>query len=412
MAVFKYESSGKNGKSAGILTANDRKEAEQMLRQSGKTILHLTQVSQAVEDSPWFNLKERPPWEKTVASLWVTKAQTEIFLRQLNAMLAGGVPILSALQTLAGQNRYFLARALFCAANKLKAGRSLSDAFSTELPFLGKIIIGMIAAGELNGDIDRMCDYGAELIADSRALRYKIIQALAYPCIVVLALIGVVTFLVYKVIPEIVSFLATKQGQLPPITLYLMNAIHFIQENGTLLLASPLILFALFWGLRLWTVSRPYIDQMLLSLPVFGKVLRAVSNVLFCRILGMLLRSGINIISAMEYAENAQPNKYYGNQLREIRDLIALGHPLSTGLRVSALRRFVPMAESMVVVGENTGRVDDGLLRVAAFCEEDLKRRIAFLSLMVEPALFLVVGGIVGFVYIAFFMALMSASQT
>lgn len=411
MAVFKYQTRKSTGKIAGILTAENRQEAEQTLRRRGETILKLQQVSESVEDSPFYNLKSRSLLEKRIASLKISRASQELFLRQLSALLSGGVPILTALRTIALQLPYFLSRALFCTANKLCEGHPLSEVLKSEMPFLGQIIIGMIAAGEVNGDIDRMCEHASELIARGRELRSRIIQALTYPVVVILVLIGVVAFLIYKVIPQITVFLEGRSAKLPPITQYLVDTIAFLQENGLYILIIPLGLGLIIILLKMIPATAIYVDFMMLRLPLIGKIFQSSANVLFCRILGTLLRSGINIISAMEHTENALSNRYYSNQLRYIRSLIALGHPLSTGLRVSSINRFVPLAESMVIVGEQTGRVDDGLLKVAEFSEEELSRRINFLSKLVEPALFIVVGGIVGFVYIAFFMALISASQ-
>jgi type IV pilus assembly protein PilC len=131
---------------------------------------------------------------------------------------------------------------------------------------------------------------------------------------------------------------------------------------------------------------------------------------LWCRTLGILLKSGINIITAMDYTAAALNNWFYRSELNEMKDVISQGHPLSTALRVSRLDALVPFADSMLAVGESTGRVDDCLLKVAEFSDKDLQRRITFMSKMIEPVLFFIVGGIVGFVYIAFFMGLMAAS--
>lgn len=411
MAVFKFVTRTAKGRSDGILTADNRKEAEVTLRRRGETILKLTQVSEAVEDSPYYNLKVRPQFEKQIASLLIPKAQQEIFLRQFAALLSGGVPILTALRTVALQSAFLLSRALFCTANKLCEGHALSGVLREELPFLGQIVIGMIAAGEVNGDIDQMCESGADLIARGRELRGRVIQAMAYPVIVILVMIGVVIFLITSVIPKIQQFLSTRAVALPPITQLLVDTIDFLQANWIPIVVSPIALAALIVILKWIPQTRVGVDYLFLRIPVIGRVFQASANVLFCRILGTLLKSGINIISAMDSTESAQSNAFYAKQLRYIRDLVALGHPLSTGLRVSLIHKFMPLAESMVVVGEQTGRVDDGLLKVAEFNEDELNRRINLLSKLVEPALFIIVGGIVGFVYIAFFMAMVSASS-
>ena len=410
MAVFKYIVRNKTEKDKGILTAFDRKEAEQILRNRHVTILKLETVSSAVTDSPFFNLRERPVFEKKYAWILIGGSKIEQSLQQLAAMLSAGVPILNALQTVAAQCPHYLKRAYFCVANKLHDGQALTETLRAEMPFLGQIVIGLIAAGEANGDIDKMCVYSADLISKRRAIKGQILQAMAYPTVVILLTIGIVCFLMWKVIPKIMKFLENRSAKLPSITQSLVDVSHFLQDYGLYLLFAPLVIAIAIVLLRRNEDTGVYVDRMALYLPLLGKAFRASANALWCRTLGILLESGINIISALEFTEKSLSNLFYKKELNELKNVISRGHPLSTGLRVSEINRFAPLADSMILVGEKTGRIDESLLKVAQFSEKDLQRRIALLTKMIEPALFVVVGGIVGFVYIAFFMGLMAAS--
>lgn len=411
MAVFKYTAANEEGvKERGILTAENREGAETILRERRRVIVRIEQIRSSSAESPHYQVTARPAWEKKYAGVLIGSGKIELALDQLAAMLEGGVPILDSLQTVAAQSGRLLARALFCVANRLQSGRPLTETLREEMPYLGNIVIGMIAAGEANGDIDRMCAYSAELLARKRKLRGQVLQALSYPALVICATIGIVTFLMTKVIPKIMKFLSGRSAQLPPITQLLVDVTTFLQHNGIYLILTPVALIVAVILLRRSPATGCCVDRLGLRLPVVGKVLCASSNMLWCRTLGILLRSGINIIPALDYTRDALNNLFYRRELDEIKALIAQGHPLSTALRVSELKKYIPLADAMLVVGENTGRMDSGLLKVAEFSDADLERRIAFLAKMIEPALFVVVGGIVGFVYIAFFMGLMAAS--
>lgn len=411
--VFKYMAARQQGgKDRGIITADNLETAEKILREQNLTILKIESVQSSVTDSPFFNLKERSATECVLAGFFITSSQIEQALGQLATMLEGGVPILNAFQTVAAQSGHFLSRALFCTANKLQAGKPLADAVREEMPFLGNIIIGMISAGEANGDVDKMCNYSAELLERKRKVRGQVLQAMAYPALVILVTIGIVTFLMLNVIPKIMKFLDNRQAKLPPVTQLLVDVTHYLEANGLYLLAIPVFAVLILVVLRKNPELAHHIDHCLLRLPVIGKVFRASSNMLWCRTLGILLRSGINIIAALEYTLGALNNFYYRNELAEMKKIVSQGHPLSTALRVSGIHAFIPLADAMLVVGENTGQMDTGLLKVAEFCDTDLQKRIALLSKLIEPALFVVVGGIVGFVYIAFFMGLMAASTS
>lgn len=409
--VFKYTAALEHGgKDRGVLTADNLEEAEKILKEQKKIILSLTPVHSSVTDSAHFHLKERSSSEKFWAKIFISSSQMEQTLGQLATMLEGGVPILNAFQTIAAQSPYFLSRALFCVANKLQSGKSLADAVREEMPFFGKIILGMISAGEANGDVEKMCHYSAELLERKRKLKGQVLQAMAYPVLVILVTIGIVAFLMLKVIPKIMKFLNNRQAKLPPVTQLLVDVTNYLEGNMLYLVSIPFFAVITIILLRKNPEIARYVDHYFLRIPVIGKVFRSSSNMLWCRTLGILLRSGINIIPALEFTLGALNNFYYRNELSEMKKIVAQGHPLSTALRVSGLHKFIPLADTMLVVGENTGRIDTGLLKVAEFCDNDLQKRIALLSKLIEPALFVIVGGIVGFVYIAFFMGLMAAS--
>ena len=411
MAVFQYLAAAPDGsREEGILTAMRREEAEKTLRARRLTVLRITETAAAADESPDFGLRERPAWEKSLAGVLIRPGAVEVALAQLAAMLDGGVPVLQALQTAAAGAGYFLRRALFCAANKLQGGSTLEAVLRQELPFLGEVTLGMVAAGEANGDIGQMCAYAAELLGRRRKLKGEIVQALTYPALVVCVTGGTVFFMMRYVIPKIMKFLTARHTALPPLTQALVDVTGFCRQHGACLLLLPLVFAAVWLFLRRDPRSARALDWMLLRLPVFGKVFRASENMLWCRTLGTLLRSGINIVPALEYTRNAIGNFYYRGELERIKNWVTQGHPLSTALRVSGLRRLVPLADSMLTVGESTGRVDDSLLKVSEFSGAELQKRIGLLSKLIEPALFLIIGGIVGFVYIAFFMGLMAAS--
>jgi type IV pilus assembly protein PilC len=233
---------------------------------------------------------------------------------------------------------------------------------------------------------------------------------MAYPALVIVLTIGIVCFLMWKVIPKIMKFLSNRSARLPSITQSLVDTTHFLQDYGHYLLMAPIVVAVVIVLLRRNEETALYVDRIALHLPLLGKAFRASANALWCRTLGILLESGINIISALEFTEQSLSNVFYRKELRELKSVVSRGHPLSTGLRVSEMNSFVPLADSMILIGESTGKIDQSLLKVAEFSETTLKQRIALLTKMIEPALFVIVGGIVGFVYIAFFMGLMAAS--
>lgn len=409
--IYKYNAVLENGRrEAGIISAADVSSVQLKLAARKMTILKIEAVESSIADSPYINLTEREACEKTLASFLISDIRIELVLRELGVMLTGGIAILPALQTIALQSGYFLSRALFCIANSLQTGRSFSESLQRELAFLGNSVIGLITVGEANGDIARMCTHAAELLERRRHLRGQLLQALAYPALVLLVTGCIVIFLMVNVIPKIIRFLDSRSVQLPWATQTLVDSVYFLRNNGVSLLLIPVICSMIFWGLRKNPKTARFVDYTVLYIPFLGKVLRAFCNTLWCRTMGLLLQSGISIIPALEFSSAALGNNYYRSELLMIEKIIAQGHSLSIALRVSGLFPFISLAEAMSEIGEKTGRVDEGLLKTAELYEADLQRRITFLGKMIEPVLFIVIGGIVGFVYIAFFLGLMAAS--
>lgn len=353
----------------------------------------------------------RSDLERRCAGLLIGKAKIEQSLQQLAALLEGGVPILNAMRVVADQAPKLLGRAFRSVSEKLLEGGRLADILAREMPFLGREAIGMIAAGEANGDIERMCRYAAELMQKRRKIKGDILQAMAYPAMVIIVATGVVIFLIKSVIPKIMKFLSGRSRGLPPITQALIDIVNFLENYGLWIILTPPVLITIFILLRRNSASAPAVDRAVLRIPVMGKAISSSANALWTRTLGILLGSGIGIIDALQFTEGSQTNRYYRRELHLVRQLVMRGHPLSIAVKASGLRRLAPMAESMIVVGENTGQLDEGLNKIADFSEQQLQQRITLLSKMIEPALFVIVGGIVGFVYIAFFLGLMAASS-
>ncbi len=410
MPVYKYTIKSNGGKDTGIATAETAADVERDLKKRKLIILKIEEMKERTANPAYATLRERSDTEKTMAGYMIPRKKTEQALLQLGTLLRAGVPILSAIRTVAAQSPAMLSRALYCVANKVHDGSTLTAALRKEAGFLGDVIIGLIAAGEANGSVDRMCDYAASLMAGRRELRGNMIQAMVYPAIVIATTVGIVIFLMHKVIPKIIKFISARSGKLPAITQALVDVSAFLQDYGVYLLIVPaLAVAAVVLGRRNKEIGIE-IDRLSLRIPLLGKAFASSANALWGRTMGILLSSGINIVDALEFTIGSVGNMHYRDEIGKIKSLVKQGHPLSTGIRATEIGRYSPFTEAMVTVGENTGHMDESLARVAEFSELELKERIGLLSKLIEPALFVVVGGIVGFVYIAFFIALVAAT--
>ena len=410
MAIFHYKGLQDKTPSKGFLTARDRREATQLLRQRQLRVLSLTEVSEE-EASPHEELLVRPSWERTVARWTVRRSDSERMLTQLSSLLRAGVPILKGLRLTAGLSPYFIQRSLFCVANRLAGGGALHEQLRQEAPYLDSATISLIAVGEANGTLQDMLRYASALMTRRRKVKADLLHALSYPALVVCAACGAGWFMMEKVIPKIMVFLTNRGVPLPTVTQNLIATVKFFNAYGSWLAMGIIgLLMLAFLSRRSETLSELE-DRVLLLIPFFGKLQAAASNALWGRTLGVLLHSGINVLQALKLTSDTLPNRFVRKQFDTLADLVRQGHALSFGIRLTALHPLCPLACPMLRIGENTGLLDQNLEHLALFYEDEMERRLKLLGKMIEPALFVVVGGMVAFVYIGFFLGLMALSK-
>ncbi|MDR2642142.1 MAG: type II secretion system F family protein [Planctomycetaceae bacterium] len=409
MPKFQYKINQTGSIKNGYITADSLHVASVELRRQGGVIISLREVtSEETTNGITNNLS------KITEHLFIFSSQIELCLRQLSSLLRAGVPILDALLAVGGQASPQLRKIYLRLAEKVRRGYSMKRSLQEEASCFGDITIGLIGVGEANGTLDEMFRYAADLMERGRRVRSQIIQAFAYPAIVMLVAAGVSYFLVVHVLPKIITFISkqAKAIELPLPTKILLGANDFIWAYGIYVFSAPVIVIILFILMRRNAAMCERIDYFCLFIPLIGKAYREHSNTMLCRTLGALLKSGVGLLSALELVEGVMSNKHYAAQLHKIYNMVKQGDAVSKGIASTTLSKFCPMALAMVAVSERSGSLDESLLHVADYCEEQLTRRVAMLGKFIEPAIFVFIGGIVGFIYFAFFLAMLAATKS
>jgi type IV pilus assembly protein PilC len=198
--------------------------------------------------------------------------------------------------------------------------------------------------------------------------------------------------------------------KLPPTTEALIAVSAWARTDGGWWLGGVVVAgFGMAWAMRL-PGGRLVVDRWVLSVPLLGEVLRVAGSAMFARALSILLRSGVTVLDGLRTAESLAGNRHLARVVARSRDRVLGGGTLSGGL--GGRGGFVPMLDRMVAVGEATGRMEEVLEEVARHLEGQLAVRVRRLSALVEPAIIVAVGGIVGFVYVTFFLTLYAAAGT
>jgi type IV pilus assembly protein PilC len=328
----------------------------------------------------------------------------EVGFQQLAFMLKSGLPLVEALRTCTAQSpRASMGAVWDQVGDRIKSGGSLSGAMAEHRCF-PRLATTMVAVGEETGVLDTVLRRAAEAMERRRVLETNVKTALAYPAIVVLMSFGVVSYMMFALIPKLKSFLAGFGRKLPGTTQFLVDVSTFLQTYWLHGFVGGIVLVAAGATIYTWPPARLRIDRAFLRLPVVGSVARLASTALFSRALGTLLTSGVRLTEGLRVVEPLHANRYVASRVAIARERVMQGAPVAEPLAEGPA--FLPMLASMVAVGESAGTLDDVLLEVASFHESRLEAVIRRLSSLLEPAIILVVGGIVGFIYVSFFMAI------
>jgi len=331
------------------------------------------------------------------------------FFRSFATLVRAGVSIVrSLLVTIERTTDPRLLEALRSILADVEHGLPLSDAMSRRPHEFPALYVAMIRAGETGGILDDVLERLALLLEREAALRKKVGTALTYPIIVLTAATSLVIFLIAKIVPMFAQMFDSFHVELPLATQLLLGlSVSLSSPLPWLLGGATLALAALsFYRFSLSPAGALVIDGMRLRTPVVGPLLHKAITARVARMLATLLRSGIELVSAIDAIVPVTGSASYARAFKRVSADLREGETLARALEESRL--FDPLFLALVRAGEETGMLDELLLKLAEYYESDVDAAIATLGAVVEPALIIVLGGIVGFIVFSIFLPLYS----
>ncbi|MGB1416300.1 MAG: type II secretion system F family protein [Synechococcus sp.] len=412
MASFVASYDGPAGQSRSItIKASDPQEARKLLRRRGIRATELKPLAKKASGDAGgeskdtnsasgpqsFNLSallEKPPGVKEKA----------LFASKLAALVDAGVPIVRGLDLMAKQQKLpMFKRALTKVSLDVNEGVALGTAIRRWPKVFDELTIAMVEAGETGGVLDEALQRLAKLLEDNAKLQNQIKGALGYPVAVLVIAILVFLGMTIFLIPTFAGIFSDLGAELPAFTQLLVDL------SG--LLRSPFSAFAAgFIFIGIWLFSRYYatysgrrqIDKLMLKVPLFGDLIMMTATAQFCRIFSSLTRAGVPILTSLEISSQTAGNSIISDSILESRTLVQEGVLLSTSL---VRQQVLPdMALNMLSIGEETGEMDKMLSKVADFYEDEVGAMVKALTSMLEPAMIVVVGGIVGSILLAMYL--------
>ena len=336
-----------------------------------------------------------------------------IFTRQLSTMISSGVPINQSLSTLQAQteNKYFN-QVISGVSKEIEGGIQLADALGKYPNVFSDVYVNMVRAGESGGILDEILQRLAAQVEKDATIRKKIKSASAYPVaimgITVVAFFGIMIFVIPK-LGKIIKDLGGPDAKLPIYTEIMLGASEFMQQNALFIL--------IFFGVSIF-LTRRYIrtpkgkyrlHALLLRIPVVKVVITKIAIARFSRTFASLMSAGVSVLDALEVTGGAIGNKVIEAELKNAAKEVKNGKQLSEPLAASTL--FPPIVSQMLAIGEETGQTDTILLKVADFYEEEVDAVIDGLSSLIEPAMIIVLGAMVGLIAASVMGPIASLSQ-
>ncbi|HXU44605.1 MAG TPA: type II secretion system F family protein [Thermoanaerobaculia bacterium] len=330
-----------------------------------------------------------------------------IFTRQFSVMLDAGLPLVQCLEILGEQEEHRGFQAIINQVRlDVESGASLADAMKKHPKAFDNLFINMVAAGEAGGILDIILQRLSTYIEKIVKLKGQVKSALIYPVTVILIAAGVVTIILWKVIPVFAQLFAGLGSEMPFLTRMVIAASNFTARFFPFIL---ILLVALVFFLRQYHKThrgRRVLDGALLKIPVIGMLLRKISVARFCRTLGTLTASGVPILDGLEITAKTAGNAIVEDAVMAVRKSVEEGRTISEPLADTKV--FPPMVVQMINVGEQTGALDQMLSKIADFYEEEVDTAVTGLMKLLEPLMITVLGGIIGTIVTAMYLPLYS----
>jgi len=327
----------------------------------------------------------------------VKLASLVVFSRQFATMIDAGINILKCLDILEGQMKDPVLKSVVGEARRdVVGGSSLTEALQKHPRVFSKLFVSMIKAAEVGGILDQILDRLATFLEKEQEITGRIKGAMVYPCVVLCFAILMVCAMFMFVLPTFKEIFAEFDSELPAITQMLFTISDFMRRFWFVIGFGP---FATFFGFK-WYYStdkgRWNLDRVKLNLPIVGELIRKMAISRFSRTLGTLVNSGVPVLRALEIVSETAGNVVIAKAVTDARACVREGQKISAPLEQSGM--FPAMVTQMIDIGEETGRMSDMLVKIATFYDNEVDVAVKALTSLIEPALIIVLGGIVGFI--------------
>ena len=390
MQKYSYQALTPDGKTIrGTMIANNDEELRQIVGKAGNTVVKFTKLASDTEGSKALPLKE-----------------VGNFCSQLGAILKAGLPLASALEMLYGKTEAgVLKKSIGKIYEMVQKGNSLSDALAAQGKAYPALMLNMVKAGEMSGDLDVTLNKLSDHFAKEQKTANAVKAALRYPKMLAIITLAVVVLMVSVVLPKLTSTM--NQDNLPGLTKALLGLSDFILDNFIFIIIGVVFLIIVIPMIKNIEKVHYTIDKWKVTMPKVGKLMKMVYTARFARSLATLYEGGIQLIDAMQMCTAIVDNVYISEKMEDAIYRVKKGESISKAM--GSIDVFDPMLTSMIFVGEESGVLGDVLIRVADYFDEESDNATKALTSLLEPIMLIVMAGVIVLIILAILLPMFSS---
>lgn len=382
---YKYSAKTSDGLATkkGIVEAANTKDAASFLIDRGLIVYSLIPVNEGMSVDAFFASFSRVSLNDMVK-----------LTEQLSNMITAGLPLTKSLEMLVSQaHKKKLQEILVSILEEIEAGSQLSKSMEKYPHVFDDAYVSLIKAGEASGQLGIVLKKLAETLEKQRQFKAKIVGAMIYPAIVMLAMIGAFTAIIIFVIPQMAQIYDSFDIELPFTTIALIKTSNFTTAYWYVVLFALAGIIALQRGIANTNEGKYVFAKIYMKIPLIGSLIRQSNIVSFARVLGLLIQSGVPIVDGLNIVKDSMSNVIYRDSVQFFIEDVKHGYPLSQSMNQD--KNFPQLANQMVLIGEETGTLDQRLFSISEYYEGEVDKVVKNLSTAVEPLIMIALGAMV-----------------
>ena len=399
MPVYNYKAINDKGESVkGVISAESVKVASDKLRKGG---VYLSSIKEAAGSR-----------RSSISLPWtgVSTSELAVMTRQFSTLVSSGLPLETSLVALYEQtDDQKLKEILSQVRSRVSEGSSLHVALEEHRSVFSDLYVSMVRAGEASGTLDVVLGRLADFLEKQQELTSKVRGAMIYPAIMFIVGLGVLVFMMTFVIPKVADIFEASNKALPFVTVVLIGASDFLRENFALILVFMAVVFFFAHRYVKTPSGKKVYDRLSLRVPVLGKMSSKVMISRFTRTLSTLLSSGIPLLESVKVSESVLGNSLYVENIKDVRVKVAEGAAFGSSLGQTGI--FPPLVVRMVSVGEEAGKIEDMLSKVADMYDTEVDGMLSTLTSLLEPVMILIMGVVMGFIVFAILLPVLNLTS-